>query len=240
MAGQNVTIAGTGSLSGGKYGNIRIFGEGNIMSPVQSVNMKIFGSLNTNSEICADNVFIAGSANFTNTKANRVNINGSAHFHSSATLKYLTVNGEAHFEGELKAVKIILRGEMISGKLIEAESFHSRGALTVKTLNADHVCIALHSNCRAEEIGAETVKVYDIKNSKRLADRISYLFNGDRKARLEVGIIEADRIYLENTTADAVRGNEVIIGPGCQIKKVEYKTTFQVDSSSNVDVTEQF
>jgi cytoskeletal protein CcmA (bactofilin family) len=240
MAGQNILIMGAGTVIAGKYGTMRILGAGNIQGAIRLTNMRVYGALNADSEVSADTITIAGAANFSNTRANLVKINGSTHFHADANLKHLTVNGSANFDQDLKAVKVTLRGTIHSEGKIEAEAFQSTGAFTVQSLNASQVSIKLHGDCNAEEIGAESVKVRNMKNSGGFFYAIYRIFKGERNYRLEAGTIEADRIYLENTTADAVRGNEVIIGPGCQIKKVEYKTTFQVDSSSSVDVTEQF
>ena len=39
---------------------------------------------------------------------------------------------------------------------------------------------------------------------------------------LTADFIEGDGVRLERTTARAVRGNTVVIGPGCEIELVEY------------------
>jgi hypothetical protein len=51
---------------------------------------------------------------------------------------------------------------------------------------------------------------------------------------LTVRIIEGDDIYLENTHAKVVRGNNIEIGPGCEIKLVEYKYSFKKDEMAEV------
>ncbi len=43
---------------------------------------------------------------------------------------------------------------------------------------------------------------------------------------LQTSIVEGDDIYLEHTIAEVVRGNNVTIGPGCEISVVEYHTSF--------------
>ena len=52
---------------------------------------------------------------------------------------------------------------------------------------------------------------------------------------LTADIIEGDLIYLENTNAKIVRGNNVTIGTGCKIELVEYKESFKKDEKSIVD-----
>jgi len=46
--------------------------------------------------------------------------------------------------------------------------------------------------------------------------------------------IEGDRVYLESTQADVVRGREVSIGPSCRIRRVEYSQSLQVDPTAEV------
>lgn len=46
-------------------------------------------------------------------------------------------------------------------------------------------------------------------------------------AELSAESIEGDEIYLENTNARVVRGNNVTIGPGCEIELVEFKNDFR-------------
>ena len=54
--------------------------------------------------------------------------------------------------------------------------------------------------------------------------------------------IEGDEVYLEYTRTKVVRGNNVSIGPGCEVELVEYKNNFQqakgaaVKDSKKIDV----
>jgi hypothetical protein len=48
------------------------------------------------------------------------------------------------------------------------------------------------------------------------------------KPELRVGVIEGDYIDIEYTNADIVRGNVVIIGQGCSIGRVEYRSKLSV------------
>jgi hypothetical protein len=52
--------------------------------------------------------------------------------------------------------------------------------------------------------------------------------------KLTAQIIEGDYVYVEYTMAEIVRGTNVIIGPGCEIALVEYKTKLDRDKSSKV------
>jgi len=49
---------------------------------------------------------------------------------------------------------------------------------------------------------------------------------------LPINLIEGDEIYLEYTTAKAVRGKNVTIGRGCNIELVEYVDNFNQHNDS--------
>ena len=50
---------------------------------------------------------------------------------------------------------------------------------------------------------------------------IDKMFNS--KGELTTELIEGDEIYLENTNAKIVRGNNITIGEGCNIGLIEYR-----------------
>lgn len=56
---------------------------------------------------------------------------------------------------------------------------------------------------------------------------------------LEVQTIEGDEIYLENTKAKVVRGTQITIGKGCQIDRVEYSDSLEVDEHAAVGEREK-
>ncbi|MNR67595.1 hypothetical protein D3C85_1916860 [compost metagenome] len=63
---------------------------------------------------------------------------------------------------------------------------------------------------------------------------MSLFFRPSPHAAVTVAVIEGDDIYLENTRAKVVRGNQVVIGPGCEIDLVEYKVLLEKKKGANV------
>ncbi|MDT2276668.1 hypothetical protein P7H20_20140 [Paenibacillus larvae] len=53
-------------------------------------------------------------------------------------------------------------------------------------------------------------------------------------SKLKAEVIEGDTIYLENTKADIVRGNRIVIGQGCEIRLIEFKEHFEADKSAKI------
>ncbi len=58
--------------------------------------------------------------------------------------------------------------------------------------------------------------------------------SGRHEKELTVDVIEGDDVYLENTMAKIVRGNNVTIGSGCKIELVEYKGSFKQDGGAEI------
>jgi cytoskeletal protein CcmA (bactofilin family) len=109
---------------------------------------------------------------------------------------------------------------------LEAEVFLAKGSFTIGgLLNAGQIDIILYGGCRAKEIGGEKITVKKPGIAHKLKRLIfSYIFRVN--VDLQADVIEGDEIYLEHTYAKIVRGNNVTIGPGCDIEVVEYKNNF--------------
>lgn len=123
----------------------------------------------------------------------------------------VSINGESEFGGILSAQRIKVRGVMTTAGDCTAEEFISMGSFTVAgLLSADKVQITLYGPCEAGEIGGANIQVR--RGGWRRFN------NHDLRATL----VEGDDIHLENTKADVVRGQNIVIGPGCEIGVVEY------------------
>ena len=57
---------------------------------------------------------------------------------------------------------------------------------------------------------------------------------GFKRKFLTTNLIEGDKITLENTKCKIVRGHDIVIGPGCEIDKVEYTGKLTIDKDSTV------
>ena len=56
-----------------------------------------------------------------------------------------------------------------------------------------------------------------------------------RPCVLKAELIEGEEIDLQATRAELVRGRNVVIGPGCEIERVEYSGSLMVDPSAKVE-----
>jgi cytoskeletal protein CcmA (bactofilin family) len=231
---RHLTVTGTGITSGGSFNKVKIRGDGTINGDLDCIQWKVFGNADVNGIVKAESVDIFGQANLRkNLEADAVNLFGEAEIRGHVELKDLNLRGAIRIDGNLVGGNIHGYGELKIDNDCEADSISFTGAVTIgRTLNAEKVDLKLHfADSRIPEIGGENIRVtkskaFSILNLlKRLSHDSSMLFAES---------VEGDVIYLEYTKAKVVRGNEVVIGPGCEIDLVEYQTKFQQDEKAKV------
>jgi cytoskeletal protein CcmA (bactofilin family) len=212
---KNINIMGKGSVSGGEYRNIRVLGSGKFLDRVKAEKLTIYGS-----------------AEIWDIEIVEVKVFGSAKFKGNISAHSISVSGSAEFYGKIKSNNLVVNGYLKANQEIETETFTARGAFDIGSLNANDVEIFLNERSSVKEIGAESVRV----SNKGLFSLVHSLI-GNKKRELLVDTIEADRVYLERTRVQTVKGSEVRIGPGCWVKLVEYKDYLSVDKKSTVEKT---
>ena len=74
----------------------------------------------------------------------------------------------------------------------------------------------------------------DDPKSDFLFTAIARLFGKRSHHRLTTGTIEGNRISLECTDAEIVRGQDVVIGKECKIGRVEYSGTLEIQDNAEV------
>lgn len=214
MGERDVTVMGEGSVSGGEYGKVKVMGSARFMDLVR-----------------AELISVYGSAELDDVDVQELKVAGSARFKGKLFGKVVKISGSVRVNGEIKSESITVNGQLRSDKGVETERFVSRGQFVLDSINANDVSMLLAGRCRVKEIGAENV---DVAN-RGWWGLFHNLFSYPKYRDLEVETIEADRIYLENTSAKCVRGKDVRIGPGCRIGLLEYKDSHSVDSKARVE-----
>lgn len=225
----DLVISGVGSSGGGSYRTVNINGVGKITGDVD----------------CED-FSLSGVGTFAgNVKTGEVKINGKGTIAGNLAAEKMTVNGHATIGGNLQGQEVRLEGMVtVKGSLV-AESVENRGVTNITgdcnsevfisqgafdiggLLNAGKVAISLYAPCKVREIGGEAIKV-NMGRSFSIRKLIKAIFP---VLAINTGLscesIEGDEIYLENTRAQVVRGNNVIIGEGCEVQLVEYQGNYQ-------------
>lgn len=213
----DLKIYGSGTVTSGKYKTISIMGDGTVNGDVECVALNVNGQCD-----------VSG-----NLKSETVKINGSSSVNGPLETKNIRVNGEIGVSGDLSAEKIRVNGDMDVEGDCDAETCTLRGEFTVAgLLNAGNLKIDLYGPCEVKEIGGEKITV---KKEMGFHFLIKNIFaSGVSGSKLTTDVIEGDEIRLEHTEANVVRGNDVIIGEGCEIGLVEYRNSFKRNENAKV------
>lgn len=215
----DLKINGSGSSAGGKYNAVIINGEGRIDGDLDCINLKINGQCDINGDLKAESVKVHGINSIKgNLVAEKVQIQGMADINGNLSVNKAEIYGSINVDGDCNA-----------------EIFNIEGTFAIEgLLNADELKFSLYGPSKAREIGGEKITVkkkgkYDFLGLKDM------IMPSGRGKELTVDIIEGDDIYLENTSAKIVRGNNIELGPSCEIELVEYKENFKQDEEAEVD-----
>ncbi|MFD0715968.1 bactofilin [Paenibacillus sp. GCM10027626] len=210
----NLKIIGTGQGTGGSYNNISIIGEA-----------QLDGSLEANSFKCTGNSKINGSLTTLEFRQQ-----GEVALQGNLAARRMKVMGELKIRGNLRGEQLLVRGMLEAAGSCEAEQLRVHGACSIGgMLNVEQLAIRLYGPSWVKEIGGRQIQV-------RLSrwKGLTQWFTAQGKQELTAEIIEGDDIYIEYTHAKLVRGDHVVIGPGCQIGMVEYRKTFKQNKSAIV------
>jgi cytoskeletal protein CcmA (bactofilin family) len=230
----HLTINGSALTSGGTFHKVTIRGDATINGDLWCDRCKVFGNADVSGNIKAKSFRIFGQANIRgNVQGETIKLFGEMNLRGNAMASDFHLRGAAHVDGDVTGGTIHGYGEMKVSRDCEADVFSVKGAVEIgSTLNAEQVELYLHfADSRIAEIGGKTIQV---KRSKAL-NMLHFLkrFAPD-SAKLKAEMIEGDDIYLEHTDAKIVRGDRIIVGPGCNIDLVEYHTSFHQDEKATV------
>ncbi|MEH7235721.1 polymer-forming cytoskeletal protein [Bacillus sp. JJ1562] len=227
----NLIINGMGSSGGGSFNKVLINGKGNVHGDVECNDFTINGTGTVTGNIKGNEGKISGSGSIEGSiEFDRFSIEGTGGIRDDAKVNKMKISGKGKIGGSLKGEEIRIRGKATIEQDCEAEEFKGEGGFAIGgLLNSDVIDISIAGECRAKEIGGRTIKV-----KKGIFSFLNNLFKSVYPVSLTTEIIEADEIEIEYTNAKMVRGNNVIIGPNCEIEVVEYKGTFSQDPSAKV------
>ncbi len=230
----DLQISGFGSMPGGKYKSVNIFGRGKITGDVACDDFVINGSGEIIGKVSCSKMVVNGSGQMDGEVITSVlKIRGAADFSGRVNAKDVSISGSTTAKNGLDAHTIKISGGVKVKGDVNAEQLSSTGRFEIDgLLNAENIDVHLDWNTsKATEIGGETITVMPGTNGFSL---LSIVTLGTHSPRLEANLIEGERITLVNTTAKIVRGSHVTIGDGCDIGLVEYKGSFHKSGSAKV------
>lgn len=206
-------MMGNFTASGGQFRHIRLTGDGMLSGDTSCERMACTGTLTIQGDLNGGQLRLTGE----------LSVDGGMRAGSVGG------RGEVEVRGSLLAEKLSFTGHLQVGGNCESGSFELAGACSVEgLLSAEQLDISLYGPCRVKEIGGGRIRVKQSKAAalKRLAFPLQAM-------SLSADYIEGDEIELAYTEAGLVRGNRVVIGPGCQIGRVEYRDTLTIHRSAS-------
>ncbi len=234
----SASISGAGVISGGTYERVTISGAGKIDGDVETDDLRISGAGKVAGKVRAREITVSGTTTFAaGVHADEMRVSGSARVDGPVQVKELKCAGTFKATHDVSSEYIKISGSLHVDADVEAEIFKTSGGFQISgLLSADRIEIALGGRCTAREIGGEKIAVRRGGWRERgiLFDGLIRLFTGGGPASLHAQLIEGDEVFLEDTTAETVRGKTVEIGPGCEIGTVEYSESLRVAHDATV------
>jgi cytoskeletal protein CcmA (bactofilin family) len=237
---RHLIMNGSGISSGGDFDKVRIRGDGTVNGELHCLDLKVFGSADLNGKVSTSLFEIFGQGNIgEDIVSEKMKIFGETDIRGNVTVKQFKLSGSTNIHGKLVGGDIRVYGETTVAGDCEADFFRLKGVVNIGgMLNAEKVEIHLHfGDSRISEIGGERIRV--TRGKALSVFNLLNLFQS-HSAELLVDNIEGDDIYLEYTRAKVVRGNNITIGPGCDIELVEYKNEFRQSEKSKVGENRTF
>lgn len=221
----NLNITGSSTTAGGLYDRVKIVGEGIIEGDTACRYLKCIGTLEMEGDLRSGHTGVVGTFALTgNAQSDTMKNSGTVTISGNADIGRLTGSGMIEVKGHLQGNQVALKGQVTAGGDCEVDMFHLRGMFDVGgLLNAGEIDIRLYQDSSAKEIGGGKISI----RKASILHPLSFFFRPSAHAAVTVSLIEGDEIYLEHTKAKVVRGNQVVLGPGCEIDLVEYKVLLE-------------
>ncbi|MFK0524672.1 hypothetical protein ACINKY_20960 [Paenibacillus illinoisensis] len=208
----DISIIGEGSSAGGVYGKVKVVGDSSFNNDLYCDQFKCTGTSVIYGSLESNDIKITGTLTLTERVVGPEDESGSGVSSLHAKAEKMKVVGEFHLPGDCQAENIKLNGRFTVGGMLTAEQ------MTLKIMGPSE----------AREIGGSIISVKSGRGKL-----LEGLFSSNQSI-LKANMIEGDDIELENTVAEVVRGDKIKIGPCCRIGTVEYRSSLQIHSQSEV------
>ncbi|MGG1514452.1 cytoplasmic protein [Paenibacillus oryzisoli] len=228
----NLRVTGSSMVGGGHFDKVKVVGEAMVEGDLTCTSLSCIGTMEMTGRLQGRRLGIVGTCAVTGSvQAESLKNSGTVTISEDAVIHKLMGSGLLEVKGQLTAKEVDVKGHIATAGDFEADQLRLRGMFDVGgLLNAGTLDIKLYQKCKANEIGGERIEI----RKASLLHPFSLFFRPLASAKLTVGAIEGDDIYVEHTHADVIRGTKVRIGPGCKIGVVEYREELTVSKDAEV------
>ncbi|EOP53200.1 MULTISPECIES: polymer-forming cytoskeletal protein [Bacillus cereus group] len=235
MHTEKLIINGYGSSNGGEFHKVQLNGKGTVNGNIDCDEFECNGSGSVNGDLKSERTRISGSGKVDGqVNTENMRIDGKATITKNVSANNMKISGKGTVGGTLTGEELKICGQAIIDGNCEVDVFSSEGQFTIGgLLSADEIDIDIHGTCRAKEIGGQTIKV------RHRPTAFSRLFKTVFGSHLEAELLEGDNIDIDYVQIKTVRGNNVTVGPNCEIGLIEYTGVLHVDENAKVKEIQQ-
>lgn len=233
----DLKINGSGSSTGGFFDKVKINGDGRIGGDIDCYKFTTNGSSQTHGNVKADQISVNGTANFNgNIQSDKMSIRGQSYINGRVSTKEINISGALNINENIVSEFMKIYGSIDVKGDCEVENLTARGGFTIGgLLNVGTMDLKINWHCMAKEIGGERIIVRRNTGLDMAFKSLLRMFKFIPDPMLIADSIEGDDISLEFTKASVVRGNNIEIGPGCEIDHVEYRGRYHQAPDAKVN-----
>lgn len=231
----NLKISGVGNSRGGRFNEVRISGAGDVEGDIECNLFKSSGASDLKGNLKSKIVEISGASDIGgNVTAEEIYVSGASDISGDVQTKKIKISGASDIKGSLHAEEVDISGSIDIKNDCEADTFRASGKFKIGgLLSGDKIDISIGGKCCAKEIGGENINIkLSTSVGSGIIRSIKEVFNV--REYLVAELIEGDEIYMESTVAKVVRGNNITIGPDCDIDLVEYRGEIKLNNGSRI------
>lgn len=220
---------GIGSCCGGNYENLNINGIVKFEDDIIAKKMTCSGIAKIKGFVKVVDLKIDGVLKqFGSLEGENLNVNGRVTTTGSIKIINLCGEGEVKAKDSIVADIVNFNGCISSCGDFTASEFNLRGGVKniEGLLNSEVIDIRFNQGGYINEIGGSVVKITKNKNSN--------FFAGLKSKTLVINSIDGDNVSLEFSNVGTINGQNVVVGDGCLIDKIEYTGTLSVSPNSKV------
>ena len=201
-----------------------IDGAASVQSDLYAQKISVDGSLSVQGTTETDILEVDGTVKLAALRAKQFNCDGSAHITELSCAEKIHIDGTMQTDGNLEAETLYVDGCLSAKKQISADKIEICGSVQADEIVGDHIRIEFDPRPRMIR------QIRDYVNSI-----VNNLLNREQSARdCCANLIEATTVELTGVTAGVVSGENVVIGEGCRIDRVDYTGSCFIDPSSTV------
>ena len=237
---QSATCFGSRVVDAGSYANIRSFGDLEASGDIRATRIRSFGDNIIRGRCSVKHLFTAGNLRVHEAlQVENIRAFGNVVVDGQLTATQLRVMGDVSATGRVSCLHFQLCGGAHLDGGLSAEHFKLTGTCAIRGLvSAERIQIRSRGHCELDEIGGSSIVIragWDEDGCSRKAGFLNWRCKGTSQVR----VIEGDTIYLENTTAETVRGQSITLGKGCRIGTIEYSKSLTQHPSAVVERTQR-